>query len=300
MSTLWYGLKQGIKSIVQNKIFSLAAIGTITACLFLLGVFYALFTNFQHMVYNAESTVGIVVFFDDNVTQAQISGIGKQIEACKPVEKVEYISAQQAWEKCKKEMLNDDAQLISAFGEDNPLINSSSYEVYLKDISKQDQMVSFIKNLDGVRKVNGSAGAADSLKTFNMLVGYVTITIIVLLILVSVFLISSAVDMGISVRKDEIAIMKLIGATDLFVRLPFIVEGIVMGLVGAAIPLGLLWLMYEKIIKFIMTHFSMIASWLTFMTTGQVFHVLVPLSLGVGIGIGVLGSTVSVRKHLYV
>ena len=94
--------------------------------------------------------------------------------------------------------------------------------------------------------------------------------------------------------------MKLIGATDLFVRLPFIVEGIVMGLVGAAIPLGLLWLMYEKIIKFIMTHFSMIASWLTFMTTGQVFHVLVPLSLGVGIGIGVLGSTVSVRKHLYV
>ena len=227
MSTLWYGLKQGIKSIIQNKIFSLAAIGTITACLFLLGVFYSLLTNFQHMVYNAESTVGIIVFFDENATQAQISSIGQQIKARKEVERVDYVSADEAWNRFKSEILEDQQEMVNVFGNDNPLANSSSYEVYLKDVTKQSEMVSFIESLSGVRKVNSAQEAATGFGSFNMLVGYVSVSIILLLILVSVFLIYSAVDMGINVRKDEIAIMKLIGATDLFVRLPFIVEGII-------------------------------------------------------------------------
>ena len=234
MSTLWYGLKQGIKSIIQNKIFSLAAIGTITACLFLLGVFYSLLTNFQHMVYNAESTVGIIVFFDENATQAQISSIGQQIKARKEVERVDYVSADEAWNRFKSEILEDQQEMVNVFGNDNPLANSSSYEVYLKDVTKQSEMVSFIESLSGVRKVNSAQEAATGFGSFNMLVGYVSVSIILLLILVSVFLIYSAVDMGINVRKDEIAIMKLIGATDLFVRLPFIVEGITMGIIGAA------------------------------------------------------------------
>ena len=206
MSTLWYGLKQGIKSIIQNKIFSLAAIGTITACLFLLGVFYSLLTNFQHMVYNAESTVGIIVFFDENATQAQISSIGQQIKARKEVERVDYVSADEAWNRFKSEILEDQQEMVSVFGNDNPLANSSSYEVYLKDVTKQSEMVSFIESLSGVRKVNSAQEAANGFGSFNMLVGYVSVSIILLLILVSVFLIYSAVDMGINVRKDEIAI----------------------------------------------------------------------------------------------
>lgn len=300
MSTLWYGLKQGIKSIIQNKIFSLAAIGTITACLFLLGVFYALFSNFQHMVYHAESTVGIIVFFDENATQAQIDGIGKQIEACKAVEKVEYVSASEAWERFKSEMLEGNQELIQVFGEDNPLSASSSYEVYLNDVSQQTELVNYIRKLSGVRKVNGSADMADGLSSFNMLIAYVSMTIIILLILVSIFLINSAVNMGINVRKDEIAIMKLIGATDLFVRLPFLVEGVVMGVVGAVIPLGILRVMYEQVISFIIRHFSTLSAWLTFVSTEEEFSVLVPMCLGIGVGIGVLGSTMSVRKHLKV
>lgn len=300
MSTLWYGLKQGIKSIIQNKIFSLAAIGTITACLFLLGVFYSLFTNFQHMVYNAESTVGIIVFFDENATQAQISSIGQQIKARKEVERVDYVSADEAWSRFKSEILEDQQEMVSVFGNDNPLANSSSYEVYLKDVTKQSEMVSFIEGLSGVRKVNSAQDAATGFGSFNMLVGYVSVSIIVLLILVSVFLIYSAVDMGINVRKDEIAIMKLIGATDVFVRLPFIVEGITMGIIGAAIPLVITSILYENVVRFIMSHFSALSGWLTFVSTQEVFRVLVPLCLGIGVGIGVIGSTMSVRKHLHV
>lgn len=300
MSTLWYGLKQGIKNIIQNKIFSLAAMGTITACLFLLGVFYALVTNFQHMVYNAESTVGVIVFFDEGLSGTQINSIGQKIDTHKAVERVEYISATDAWERFKKESLEDNQELAQVFGDDNPLENSASYEVYLKDVSRQDEVVNYIQQLKGVRKVNGSATAAESISSFSMLVGYVSVTFIVLLLLISVFLIYSAVDMGINVRKDEIAIMKLIGATDLFVRLPFIVEGIVMGLVGAAVPLGILRIMYDRVIVFIASKFTTLAEWFAFVSTGDVFSVLIPLSLGVGIGIGVVGSTMSVRKHLQV
>lgn len=300
MSTLWYGLKQGVKSIIQNKIFSLAAIGTITACLFLLGVFYSLFTNFQHMVYNAESTVGIIVFFNEDATQAQISSIGEQIKGRKEVEKVDYVSADEAWSRFKSEVLQDQQEMLTVFGNDNPLEHSASYEVYLKDVTKQSEMVSYIEGLSGVRKVNSAQDAATGFGSFNMLIGYVSISIIVLLIMVSIFLIYSAVDMGINVRKDEIAIMKLIGATDLFVRLPFIVEGIVMGLIGAAIPLAITRILYERVVSFIMEHFSTLSGWLAFVGTGEVFGVLVPLCIGIGVGIGVLGSTMSVRKHLHV
>lgn len=300
MSTLWYGLKQGIKSIIQNKIFSLAAIGTITACLFLLGVFYSLFTNFQHMVYNAESTVGIIVFFDENATQAQISSIGQQIKARKEVDRVDYVSADEAWSRFKSEILEDQQEMVNVFGNDNPLANSSSYEVYLKDVTKQSEMVSFIESLSGVRKVNSAQEAATGFGSFNMLVGYVSVSIILLLILVSVFLIYSAVDMGINVRKDEIAIMKLIGATDLFVRLPFIVEGITMGIIGAAIPLVITGVLYDNVVRFIVSHFSALSGWLAFVSTEEVFRVLIPLCLGIGVGIGVIGSTMSVRKHLHV
>lgn len=300
MSTLWYGLKQGIKNIIQNKIFSLAAIGTITACLFLLGLFYALFTNFQHMVYNAESTVGVIVFFDEGISGVQIDAIGQKIRSHKAVDHVDYVSPTDAWAKFKEETLADNQELAMVFGDDNPLEHSASYEVYLSDASLQKEVVNYIQQLDGVRKVNGSAVAAESISSFSLLVGYISITFIVLLLLISIFLIYSAVDIGINVRKDEIAIMKLIGATDLFVRLPFIVEGIVMGLIGAVVPLGILRVMYDRVVIFIASRFTTLSEWLAFVSTGDVFAVLVPLSLGVGIGIGVVGSTMSVRKHLQV
>ena len=121
MRTLCYGLKQGIKNIGQNRLFSLAAIGTIAACLFLLGLFYVLVSNFQHMVFNAESAVGVTVFFDEGISQEQIKKIGEEIRACKTVEKVVYISAEEAWENFQKEMYSGEEQISDTFGDDNPL-----------------------------------------------------------------------------------------------------------------------------------------------------------------------------------
>lgn len=298
MKTFGYGLKQGIKNIGQNRLFSLAAIGTIATCLFLLGIFYTLISNFQNMVYNAESNVGITVFFDEGISQEQIDYIKSEVEACKTVEKVNYISAEEAWENFQQEMYSENDQIEDTFDGENPLKDSASLEVYLSDVSNQESIVNLIHKIEGVRKINSSNSIAEGLTSFNTLVTYVSVSIIILLLMVSIFLISTAVATGIRVRKDEISIMKYIGATDQFIKLPFIVEGIVIGLVGAIVPLLLLWAIYDKLIRFILEHFSMLSQWLTFVDTVEEFRVLIPLSFLVGIGIGFMGSVLSVRKHL--
>ena len=299
MRTLGYGFKQGMKNIVQNKIFSLVAIGTISICLFLLGLFYALLSNFQHMMYNMESSVGLTVFFDEGIEVEQIDELGEQIRAHEGVKQVEYVSPAAAWRKFQQEMYQGDEDLQDTFGDENPLQDSASYEVTLTRVSKQAEVTKFIKGLEGIRKVNGSSTVARSLNSANMLVAYVSATIIILLLLVSVFLINNAVATGIRVRKDEIAIIRIIGATDSFIRTPFLVEGLFIGLIGAIIPIIVMWILYERVIDFVVNHFTALSQWLTFVEQSKEFSVLIPMSLIVGVGIGFVGSALSVRKHLH-
>ena len=299
MKTLGYGIKQGFKNIVQNKIFSLVAIGTIAICLFLLGLFYALLSNFQHMMYNVESNVGLTVFFDSGIEPEEIDSLGEQIRKLDGVETVDYISPTEAWKKFQKEMYQGKENLEDTFGDENPLQDSASFEITLTRVSKQAKVSKQIKEMKGIRKVNGSSTVAKSLSSANMLVAYVSATIIGLLLLVSVFLINNAVATGIRVRKDEISIIKMIGATDGFIRAPFLVEGLVIGLVGAIIPIIVLWVLYERVIQFVLEHFSALSQWLTFVAPSKEFATLIPMSLLVGVGIGFIGSEWSVRKHLH-
>ena len=132
------------------------------------------------------------------------------------------------------------------------------------------------------------------------MVAYVSVGIIAILLAVSIFLISNTVMIGISVRKEEINIMKYIGATDFFVRSPFVIEGMLIGLIGAAIPLGIIYVLYNIVMEYILERFSMLSQLLSFMTVEEIFHILTPVSLGIGVGIGFLGSVITVRKHLRV
>ena len=279
MKTLGYGIKQGFKNIVQNKIFSLVAIGTIAICLFLLGLFYALLSNFQHMMYNVESNVGLTVFFDSGIEPEEIDSLGEQIRKLDGVETVDYISPTEAWKKFQKEMYQGKENLEDTFGDENPLQDSASFEITLTRVSKQAKVSKEIKEMKGIRKVNGSSTVAKSLSSANMLVAYVSATIIGLLLLVSVFLINNAVATGIRVRKDEISIIKMIGATDGFIRAPFLVEGLVIGLIGAIIPIIVLWVLYERVIQFVLEHFSALSQWLTFVAPSKEFATLIPCLL---------------------
>ena len=170
----------------------------------------------------------------------------------------------------------------------------------MKDVESQKEVVKFAEGLDGVRKVNKSDVVAKTLSSVNKLILYVSAAIILILLIVTVFLISNTVTIGITVRKEEIAIMKYIGAKDYFVRGPFIVEGILIGLVGAAIPLTGLYVVYDKAIDYIMTRFSILNNILDFMPVWDVYKILLPTGLLLGVGIGFIGSFFTIRKHLKV
>ena len=315
ISTFGYVGKQGVKNIWRNKMFSLASIATMSACIFLFGLFFSILVNFQYIIKSAEEGVAITVFFNDDATEEQKKEIGEQLESRDDVSEVKYVSADDAWAEFQKDYFGDNPELAEGFKDDNPLAGSDNYEVYMKTVkgdnkdliakskslsATQQDLVKFAQSLDGVRQVNKSDVVANTLSSVNMLVAYVSIAIIAILLGVSIFLISNTVTTGITVRKEEIAIMKYIGAKDFVVRSPFVIEGLIIGLFGAVIPLALLYVLYDKAVVYIMEKFSILKNIITFLPVGNVYIYLLPIGLAMGIGIGFLGSYFTVRKHLRV
>ena len=298
---MFYTIRQGFKNIIRNGLFSLASVGTITACLFMFGIFYCIVANFQYMLREAESNVGVTVFFDEGVSESQMLDIQKLLDARDEVSSTNYISPEEAWEIMKEQYFPDgDSGILSGLDEDNPMADSASVQVYLKDTSRQTELVSYIESLDGVREVRASDIVADSFTNFSRLIGYISLGVILILVFVAIFLISNTVMIGITVRKDEIAIMKYIGVTDLFVRGSFIIEGMTIGLIGSAIPVIILRILYPKVVEFVLGHFSILNRLLTFLDVNSIFNVLIPVSLGIGLGIGFIGSYLTLRKHVRV
>ena len=295
-STLLYTIKQGFANIFRNKWYSLASVATISACLFLFGIFYSVVANFQYILKSAQDGVAVTVFFDEGISDERIAEIGNEIQQRSEVDHINFISADEAWNSFKDEYLGEYADGFT----ENPPAEAANYEIYIKDVSMQASLVAYLEEVPGIRMVNQSEITANTLDGINRLVGYVAIGIIVLLLFVSVFLIGNTVTIGISVRKEEINIMKYIGATDFFVRCPFVVEGMIIGLIGSIVPLGIVYLIYNNVIGFVLNKFTVLSSILKFLSVQEVFHVLLPVSLVIGVGIGFIGSFITVRKHIRV
>lgn len=296
ISTFFYTIKQGFINIFRNKWFSLASIATIGACLFLFGLFYAILTNFQNIVKTAQEGVSVTVFFDEGISQERIEEIGVLIDKRTEVSKKRFISADEAWAEFKGEYLGEYADGFT----ENPLADSANFQIYLNDVSMQPALVTYLEGLEGIRTVNRSEVTASTLTGVNALVAYVSVGIIAILFAVSIFLISNTVTIGISVRKEEITIMKYIGATDFFVRSPFVIEGMLIGVIGALLPMGIIFVLYNKVIEYIMQRFSTLTKLLSFLPVETIFATLLPMSIIMGVGIGFLGSITTVRKHLKV
>ena len=278
---------------------SLASMITMAACIFLFGIFFSIVNNVNNVAHKVEQEVPITVFFDEGTTNKQIKAIGKKIKERPEVEKIEFTSADEAWGEFK-EIYVQGSEAADGFKDDNPLANQANYSVYMNDITKQSELVSYIEGLKHVRLVNQSEEAAKTLGNVNKLVSYVSIAIIALLLIISIFLISNTVSVGIAVRKEEIGIMKYIGATDAFVRAPFLLEGIVLGVIGAAIPLVGLYFCYNAAVSYILNKFNVLTGVVDFIPVWQIYQTLLPIGLALGIGIGLIGSFFTTRKHLRV
>lgn len=302
INTFWFCLKQGIVNICRNIWFSLASTAIISACIFLLCVFFSIISNIQFMVVSAESSMGITAFFDEELTEEEIHRIGEKIrkEKTSIIKDMEYISAETAWESFKADYFGENSNLAEGFADDNPLAGSASYEIYLHDIAKQGPMVQYLENLQGVRKVNYSNSAVAGLSSFNTILTMLFGAIIAMLLAVAVFLISNTISVAAEFRKNENRIMRLIGATNFMIRAPFVVEGTILGLTGACIPLAAMYFIYCRTVEYVAERFQLLSGIIRFLPISEIYPAMAGISLALGGGLGFLVSFITIRKHLRV
>ena len=183
INLFFHSIKQGLANLRKNRMFTLASMGTIAACLFVFGLFYFVLSNFQNILHSAEQSVGISVFFEENLSEKQIADIGQKIEKRDEVERVEYISAAQAWEDFKQENFSKTPELAESFGDDNPLADSASYAIYCKDLERQSTLVEYLKTVKGIRRIKEADEIEEGFSSVNKLVGGVSLVLIVVLLL---------------------------------------------------------------------------------------------------------------------
>ncbi|MCF0136066.1 MAG: ABC transporter permease [Lachnospiraceae bacterium] len=301
ITTMCRCVGDGVKNVVKNGLMSLASVGTISACLIILGIVYCLVMNLRSFTGDLDKNVGMVAFLKSGITEEEVNQLTIQLSQRKDIESFHYVSADEAWADFKQEMLGGDEitdELMEELNADNPLANASNFEIYPVSAGDQDGIADFLKASPLVRKVNYSANAAQTLDTMTKLVTYVGFGLILFLICIAILLISNTIRISVYTRRTEISIMKYIGATDSFVRLPFVVEGVLIGVLGAVGPVALVYFGYDALVQLIMEKFSGIMSLFTVLSVDSIMMGLLPLLLGISIVVGVFGSVISIRKYL--
>lgn len=299
LRTLQYSLVQGLKGMFKNRLMTMASIGIIATCLFLLGISFCIVMNVDNMVENFDDNLGIVAFLKEDTTEEDALALKEIIEKKSQVKTVTYTSPMDAWNNFKGEIEASD-EILQQLEKDNPLAGSASFDIFLYDAAQQKEFVNYLKNLTAIRKIDYSQDSIDIFVSFNKLLKSISVVIIGVLLGIAVLLIANTIKVGLYVRRHEINIMKYLGAKDSFIRLPFIVEGILIGIIGAIIPYGIIFYSYDYLIEIINTDFTLLANYMQFLELKQITAYLLPTFMGIGVGIGVLGSGISIHRHLKV
>ena len=303
ISTVGRCIRDGFKNVFRNGLMSLASVGTISATLLILGIVYCLVMNVQSFTGDLNKNLGLVAFLKNGITEAEVSTLTAQLDQRDDIDYYRYVSAEEAWAEFKQEMLGGDEigeTLMEDLEADNPLANSANIEIHATSAAKQQAIVEFLVSSPLVRKVSYSANASRTLSSFAKLVTYVGIALIGFLIFIAILLIVNTIRVSVYNRRHEINIMKYIGATDGFVRLPFIVEGILIGFFGAILPTILIFFGYMSLVRVMAERFSSLATLLTILDVKEIMNGLLPIFVVLSIGVGAIGSMISLRKHLRV
>lgn len=288
---LKYYVRQASKSLKKNKVTTLASISTTVATLFILGAFMAFIFNVSYMTEQFSRGCQIQVFIDEDLDNEQYDKIGEKIKLIEGVSNIEKYTKEQIFEE-NLEKLGDKAEILEGLREDNPF--RDSYKIEIKDLEFTETVVKALEKIDGVANTTDFREAAGYINAFRKTVRNVSIWIVIIFAVITAFIIANAVKVSVYGRRKEINIMKYVGATDWFIRWPFVVEGIIMGIYSALIAFGLIWLAYFLIYRnFNFQDFSMIPF-------GNIWWMLMMAFAVVGIGIGAVGSAISIRKHLKV
>ena len=298
MRSFFFLFRQGIRNIFKHIGSSLFSLCVMVATILIFVSAYIVMANINHFVKDAEENVGITVFFNKGLTEEEIKAIGAEIARNEEVVRMKYTSAEQAWENYKSIYFAGNEELAEGFVDRNPLADSASYEIFINDLSRQQSFARFLETIPGIRRVNSSSVVAEGLSGLARVISVGSAGLGILLLAVAITLISNSVAVTISMRSDEIRIQRYLGAGNGFIRTPFIVEGIVIGLLGALIPLLTAYFVYPKLVDAVRSQLIGFSNIFGFLPLSDILRVIVPVSLLLGIGIGLLGSILSMKRHL--
>lgn len=289
MSSFGYLIKEGFKNLVHNRLMTLASIGVLISCLVLTGSAVMLTINVSNIVDSVGDTNVTKVFLDDSYTKLEAVYKGKELSQVANVSQVEFIDKDEAIQAYRDQL--GDEVFANMSGDDNPL--PYAYSVKMDDLSKYDDTVAKIKEVDGVASVSSHREVAEKLTNLSSFITTMSLWIILALAIISLFIISNTIRMTMFSHRFEISIMKSVGATNAFVRVPFIIEGVVIGLISAIIAIILLFVLsdavinsVQKILDFKYTRFT------------EVMWPIIGSFVGAGVLVGSLGSMVSIRRFL--
>lgn len=292
-NTIGYLIKEGFIGLYRNKMMFLATVGTIVLSLLLVGASYIIVENTEYIMEQAESKFGITAYIGEELTQEEISELQKDIGKLPNVLRVDYISKEDALKIFSED--SGGAELFAEFQNDNPL--PASFEIQVNQIENQEDIINKLSLIDGL-ELSYLESEATSFLNFKNGVQSVSIGIIIVLILISLMLMSNTIKLTLHIRSKEIGIMKYIGATNMFIRLPLVVEGVIIGVVGSVIPIGIVGLVYSKILPTANTMVSGMIQGIHLKTVDAILQGYMPLCFCIGMGIGILGSSFAVKKYL--
>ena len=290
-SNFGYLIREGVRGIFQHGFMSFAAVCVTVACLIIVGSFSLILYNVNNMVSDLEKENEILVYIDESYTEAEAKSVGSQINLIANVAKAEFVSREQALQNFLDDQGN--AALFEGVQADT---FRDRFVVTLEDNTLMRQTVADLEALDGVAKITAHDELAEGFSTLRSVVQIVSIALIAVLLVVSLFIISNTVKLAMYDRKDEIAIMKMVGATNRFIQFPFVVQGFVIGFISAAVAFGVEWLMYDVLVMQINQVDSMQLFQFVFFT--DVLWVMVATYAVSGLFVGIFGSLMSIRKFL--
>lgn len=294
---LSYLIGEGLKSVFKNKKASIASLGTMCATMFVFGVFFAIGENINTFIKNLEGDQAIRVNIEKTATEEEITVLGKKIKEIEGVNEIEFRSEDDALQ-IMKERFGDNAYMLDSYNDKN--IFSAAYIVTLTDLNLNLQVQDEITKLENVKSITNENKTITTLISVANGIRIVTVTLLALLIIISVFIISNTIKLTVHARRKEISIMKYVGATNGFIRFPFMVEGIVIGIIAGAITILLLGLAYNGIMSTFAGSETLRLIGVNIVSFADMFNLIVTVYLILGIGIGVIGSSISMKKYLEV
>ena len=290
MSSFGYLIKEGFKNLMHNRLMTLASLGVLISCLVLTGSAVMLTINASDIVDSVGDTNVTKVFLDDDMTKLEAVYKGKELLEVENIVDVQFIDKDDSIQ-AYREQLGDEV-FANMQGDDNPL--PYSYSITMDDLSRYDETITRIKGVPGVASVSSHREVAEKLTSLSSFITTMSLWIILALAIISLFIISNTIRMTMFSHRFEISIMKSVGATNAFVRVPFIIEGIVIGLVSALVSVGLLFLLSNGVITFAK---KILDFPYTSFTT--VMWPIIAAFCAAGVLVGALGSAVSIRRFLH-